>query len=123
MNCWLSNTWVAQMELEGMKERLTMGVKARLRAGKVNTGQDRYGYVYSCSQLHPEHVSPDCHRHIGSKKAHDNVWQKVCKSINRPEILLDQAHKMVKELRANADSLGSEQERIQNELDAITLKR
>jgi DNA invertase Pin-like site-specific DNA recombinase len=37
--------WVAQMELEGMRERMTMGVKARLRAGKANTGQDRYGYV------------------------------------------------------------------------------
>ncbi|MGB8980587.1 MAG: recombinase family protein, partial [Anaerolineales bacterium] len=36
--------WVAQMELDGMKERLTVGVKARLRAGKANTGQDRYGY-------------------------------------------------------------------------------
>jgi site-specific DNA recombinase len=36
--------WVAQMELEGMRERMTMGVKARLRAGKANTGQDRYGY-------------------------------------------------------------------------------
>jgi DNA invertase Pin-like site-specific DNA recombinase len=37
--------WVAQMELDGMKERMEMGVKARLRAGKANTGQDRYGYI------------------------------------------------------------------------------
>lgn len=37
--------WVAQMELDGMKERMTMGVKARLKAGKANTGQDRYGYL------------------------------------------------------------------------------
>ena len=36
--------WVAGMELDALKERLTMGVKARLRAGKANTGQDRYGY-------------------------------------------------------------------------------
>jgi site-specific DNA recombinase len=36
--------WLAQMELEGMRERMTMGVKARLRSGKANTGQDRYGY-------------------------------------------------------------------------------
>jgi site-specific DNA recombinase len=36
--------WVAQMELEGMRERMSMGVKARLKAGKANTGQDRYGY-------------------------------------------------------------------------------
>ncbi|MBI3189014.1 MAG: recombinase family protein, partial [Ignavibacteriales bacterium] len=37
--------WVAQMELDGMKERMTMGVTARLKAGKANTGQDRYGYI------------------------------------------------------------------------------
>jgi DNA invertase Pin-like site-specific DNA recombinase len=37
--------WVAQMELDGMKERMNMGVKARLKLGKANTGQDRYGYV------------------------------------------------------------------------------
>ncbi len=30
--------WVAGMELESLKERMTMGVKARLRAGKANTG-------------------------------------------------------------------------------------
>ena len=36
--------WLAQMELENIHERMTMGVKARLRAGKANSGQDRYGY-------------------------------------------------------------------------------
>jgi site-specific DNA recombinase len=36
--------WVAGMELDSLNERMTMGVKARLRAGKANTGQDRYGY-------------------------------------------------------------------------------
>src|SRR4030066_2571793 len=36
--------WLAQMELEGMRERMSMGVKARLRAGKANTGQERFGY-------------------------------------------------------------------------------
>ena len=36
--------WLAEMELDAIKERMTMGVKARLRAGKANTGQDRYGY-------------------------------------------------------------------------------
>jgi len=37
--------WAAQMELDGMKERMNMGVKARLTSGKANTGQDRYGYI------------------------------------------------------------------------------
>lgn len=36
--------WLAQMELDGMRERTSMGVKARLRSGKASTGQDRYGY-------------------------------------------------------------------------------
>lgn len=36
--------WVAGMELDSLNERMSMGVKARLRAGKANTGQDRYGY-------------------------------------------------------------------------------
>ena len=37
--------WAAQMELDGMKERMGMGVKAQLKAGKANSGQDRYGYL------------------------------------------------------------------------------
>jgi hypothetical protein len=44
--------WAAQMELDGMKERLGMGVKARLKAGKANTGQDRYGYVRVGEKIH-----------------------------------------------------------------------
>ena len=36
--------WLAQVELDNIKERMTMGVKARLKAGKANSGQDRYGY-------------------------------------------------------------------------------
>jgi len=44
--------WVAQMELDGMKERMEMGVKARLKAGKANTGQDRYGYHRINEDIH-----------------------------------------------------------------------
>lgn len=44
--------WAAQMELDGMKERLGMGVKARLKAGKANTGQDRYGYIRLGENIH-----------------------------------------------------------------------
>jgi DNA invertase Pin-like site-specific DNA recombinase len=44
--------WVAQMELDGMKERMTMGVSARLKAGKANTGQDRYGYIRIGENIH-----------------------------------------------------------------------
>jgi site-specific DNA recombinase len=44
--------WAAQMELDGMKERMGMGVKARLKAGKANTGQDRYGYCRIGEKIH-----------------------------------------------------------------------
>ncbi|HRJ58632.1 MAG TPA: recombinase family protein, partial [Anaerolineales bacterium] len=44
--------WVAQMELDNMKERMEMGVKARLKAGKANTGQDRYGYIRIGENIH-----------------------------------------------------------------------
>lgn len=44
--------WVAQIELDGMKERMEMGVIARLKAGKANTGQNRYGYVRIGEQIH-----------------------------------------------------------------------
>jgi len=37
--------WAVQMELDGMKARMGRGVRARLQAGKANTGQDRYGYL------------------------------------------------------------------------------
>ncbi len=43
--------WAAQVELESMQERMTMGVIARLKAGKANTGQDRYGYVRIGEQI------------------------------------------------------------------------
>ncbi|HET7143470.1 MAG TPA: recombinase family protein, partial [Anaerolineales bacterium] len=44
--------WAAQMELDGMKERMGMGVEARLKAGKANTGQDRYGYLRIDDKIH-----------------------------------------------------------------------
>ncbi|MEK6753471.1 MAG: recombinase family protein [Chloroflexota bacterium] len=271
--------WVAQMELDGMKERMTMGVKARLRAGKANAGRDRYGYRrngevievvedeanwvrqifawynehiplleirqrlinaavpqkggnafrktewsknviqfilgaakeyafgvktqsrggetftmpvesiidmttyekflqvreanikhparhikqnyliggllycacdrkwgartvpamrrnqegqwvkkteygrYYCRQEHEEHISPDCPRTIASGKADSVAWEKVCEAINKPEILLTQAKKMVAELQDNANTLNDEQDRIQKELDTLTMER
>jgi DNA invertase Pin-like site-specific DNA recombinase len=44
--------WVAQMELDGMKERMEMGVIARLKVGKANTGQNRYGYIRTGENIH-----------------------------------------------------------------------
>jgi len=272
--------WVAQMELDGMKERMTMGVKARLRSGKANTGQDRYGYqrngetievveeeavwvknifawyvdrvpmmeirrrlidadapqkgsstprrirwarstiqailkaakeyafgvkiqrregeafeisvppiidqvtyqkflevrnannthrarrvkhkyllggllycpcgrkwqtrtasftrkksngekiprktlygTYYCHQDHKELIHPDCPRTIGSTKADAIVWGKICEVINSPEILIAGARKYVNDLRDQAASVIADNERLQNELDSITLER
>jgi hypothetical protein len=272
--------WVAQMELEGMRERMTMGVKARLRAGKANTGQDRYGYrrngavievveeeakwvrqvfawyvervplmeirrrlieagapqkgssvprkiqwarssiqailgaakvyafgiktytrdgeafeipvppilelevyqrfvevrkankkhpannvkhdyligglvycdcgrkwgarsgsrwrrnskgerverkkrtgTYYCREVHQERVHPDCPRTIGSKRADVYVWSKVCEVLGNPEILLIEARKQIDDLRQRAGGVQAEQERLQNELDALVMER
>ena len=57
-------TWAAQMELDGMKERLGMGVKTRLKAGKANTGQDRYGYIRVGENIHIVEEEADWIRRI-----------------------------------------------------------
>ncbi len=44
--------WAAQIELENIRERMTMGVIARLKVGKANTGQERYGYVRIGEKIH-----------------------------------------------------------------------
>lgn len=100
----------------------TMSGRRRDRNGQWGDRKVQSGRYY-CRQEHEEHISPDCPRHIGSKKADNDVWQKVCKAINKPEILLAQARKMVDELRDNASVLNAEQDRIQKELDALTMER
>lgn len=86
----------------------------------VKTGE--YGRYY-CRQEHEEYISPDCPRTISSVKADSIAWGKVCEAINKPEILLAQARKMVAELQDNAETLDAEQDRIQNELDTLTMER
>src|ERR671913_46313 len=82
--------------------------RRRLRNGEWAERKTRSG-TYFCNQEHVEMVSPDCPRNIGSKKADDNVWEKVCMAISNPDILLAQAYKMVDELQIVADSLDTEQ--------------
>ncbi len=78
---------------------------------------------YFCRQVHKELVSAGWPRQIGSSKADNEGWQKVCKVISQPEILLAQAHKMVDELRTNAGTLDADKQRIQKELDALIAER
>lgn len=89
----------------------TMSARRRDQNGEGKDHTVQSGRYY-CRQIHEGHISPDCPRHIGSKKADAEVWKKVCTAINKPEILLAQARKMVDELRTNADLLQTEQDRI-----------
>lgn len=79
--------------------------------------------VYYCPEIHKDHVSPECPRAVGSKRADNEVWEKVCNAIRNPEVLLAKARKMVDELQANADSLELEQDRIERELDSLMSER
>lgn len=51
-----------------------------------------YGRYY-CRQEHEELISADCPRTISNTKADNDVWEKVCMAINKPEILLAQPAK------------------------------
>ena len=81
-----------------------------------------YG-TYFCKQIHKDHVHPDCPRTIGSKKADTLVWEKVCDVIAKPEVLLAEARRHVEELKYQADTVLAESERLQKELDSLTLER
>jgi DNA invertase Pin-like site-specific DNA recombinase len=103
------------------------GARCQTARRRNQDGQwvDRTGQIarYYCRQIHEEQISPDCPRQIGTIKADKDVWEKVCRAIDKPEILLTQARKMVYELQANSESLECEKERIQQELDTLTLER
>lgn len=81
-----------------------------------------YGRYY-CTQAHEEHISTDCPRSVASGKADDIVWEKVINAINKPEILIAQAHKIIDEIQSNADLVESEQERIYKELESLGTER
>jgi hypothetical protein len=79
--------------------------------------------VYYCGQTHKEHVSPNCPRHVGAKKADDIVWQKVCDAIDKPEYPLGQARQIVDQIRESQGTLEQDQIRIENELEALMTER
>lgn len=110
--CACGRKWGARSVTSRRRNRNGEWVDRKVQAGR-----------YFCRQEHEEHISPDCPRHIGSVKADNEVWQKVCRAVNKPEILLAQARNLVYELQANEETLESEQERILRELDNLTLER
>jgi hypothetical protein len=95
--------------------------RRRNRAGEWVDRPVHSRYYYR--QVHEDHVSPACPRQIGTIKADNDVWEKVCKAINEPEILLDSVRIIVDEIRANAESMESEQERVYKELERLSLER
>jgi hypothetical protein len=51
------------------------------------------------------------------------VWNQVCNVINKPEILIVQARTMVDELSNSALTYSADRERIEKELDTLTINR
>ena len=95
--------------------------KRRNRAGEW-VDRPVHGRYY-CRQVHEDHISPDCPRQIGTTRADQVVWEKVCRAIDQPEILLAEACHWVEELQTNSQSFELEYERLQNELEALIQER
>jgi DNA invertase Pin-like site-specific DNA recombinase len=111
LHCACGNKWGARTQ-KTRKNR-----KGELVERKTLTG------IYYCRQNHKDLVSSDCPRHIGTKKADDEVWGKICGTIDNPEYLLSQARNLVDQLWANAANLHEERGRIEKELERINADR
>ena len=116
LHCACGNKWGARTQ-KTRKNR-----KGVLVERKTLTG------IYYCRQNHKDLVSPDCPRHIGSKKADEEAWEKICGVVDRPEYLLTQARNLIEQLRANAANLHEERDReerdrIEKELERINADR
>ncbi len=94
----------------------------RNRKGEKVKRKSLYG-TYYCKQRHKELINPDCPRTIGSMKADEYVWEKVCDVISKPEILIAEARRHVEELRERADTALADSDRLQKELDSLALER
>jgi len=92
------------------------------RHGEKVARKSLYGCYY-CTQPHKEHVHPDCPRTIGSKKADDLVWKKVCEVIDKPEILLAEARKQIENIQQQAKEVIEDKERLEREGETILVER
>ena len=95
----------------------TYSRKYNIKNRKQPTGR------YCCPEEHTERIHPDCPRQIGCNKADDYVWERVREAINKPEILIKRARESIEDLKASAQTINEDQERIQKELDALIFER
>lgn len=79
--------------------------------------------VYFCTCNYEEFISPGCPRSIPRRDADREVWRQVCNAINHPDILLDQAHILVDEIKRESTISSVDRERIEKELDSLFQKR
>ncbi|MBK7920310.1 MAG: recombinase family protein [Chloroflexi bacterium] len=79
--------------------------------------------VYYCGQRHEEVRHPNCPKTIGSKKADDYVWSKVVEVLDNPDVLITRARRYVEELRQKTETVVTEQDALQRELDNLLSER
>jgi site-specific DNA recombinase len=82
-----------------------------------------YYWVYYCPEQHADMRSPDCGKSIGAIKADKIVWDKVREAVSNPDILMGKAQFHVAKLREQSDSMQADRDRLQDELDALTMER
>ncbi len=92
------------------------------RRGEKVRRKSLYG-TYYCPQIHKERVHEDCPRTIGSNKADAIIWEKVCKVIDKPDILIAGANQQIEHLREKNSNAEKDRGRLQDELDTIVLER
>ena len=96
---------------------------AHTRRRKTKTKGVTIRGAYYCTEVHRDQVHPDCPRSIGTMGADAYVWCKVKEVIDQPEILLGQAREYVAKLQASSAERQAEIDRLQIELDSLTMER
>jgi len=96
--------------------------RARTMRSKNKSGVSIYG-AYYCPRTHHEMTHENCPYTIGAKKADIYVWEKVCEAIQQPDILLHAAREYIDGLRTQEGDQQAEIDRLQNELDSLTIER
>jgi hypothetical protein len=100
-----------------------VSLPARTNRKKLKSGEERIYGVYYCTQMHKEHIHPDCSRTLNSRTADEEIWEKVTAALENPELFLEGARLYIAGLQDKAAETGAERERLQGQLDALTMER